>query len=450
MRIKFIESTRYLENGKLLKSKSLYYPSLTFPLLAALTPPDIDVSITHEIFEDIDFEEKVDIIGITSITTNIFRAYEIAAEFRKRNVYVVLGGIHVSMMPDEAAKHADTIFIGEAEETWPQFLKDFQNGNAKKAYKAEKPPSLADLPVPSWSLIDKSRYLCFDVFHRYKLKGAYPIQSSRGCNFSCDYCSTSRMFGRAGLRTRPITDVVNEIQSINAKRLFFMDDNIFADPAYTKDLFRALIPLNIKWGGQGVICAADDEELIKLARKSGCYFIVAGLESITPKVLESLGKKNDKVGNYIKNIEVFKKAKIDLDVSMMFGFDDDEPSVFKNTCDFLVKCCVPYVSWLPLTPFPGTVFYKRLKNQGRLKDEKWWLKINPDMKEKIYGLLYTGTKMDENNFCDNFYYHYRRFYSFKNILKRLAFPPSIRAFVTILINLSIRNKISTYATVVEH
>ena len=229
-----------------------------------------------------------------------------------------------------------------------------------------------------------------------------------------------------------------------------MDDNIFADPAHAKDLFRALIPLNIKWGGQGVICAADDEELIKLARKSGCYFIVAGLESITPKVLESLGEKNDKVGNYIKNIEVFKKAKIDLDVSMMFGFDDDEPSVFKNTCDFLVKCGVPYVSWLPLTPFPGTVFYKRLKNQGRLKDEKWWLKINPDMKEKIYGLLYTGTKMDEKNFCDNFYYHYRRFYSFKNILKRLAFPPSIRAFVTILINLSIRNKISTYATVVEH
>lgn len=449
LRIKFIESTRYLNNGKLLKAKSLYYPSLTFPLLAALTPSEFEISIQHEIFETIDFDEKVDIVGITSITTNIYRAYEIAREYKKRNVYVVMGGIHVSMLPEEAAVYADTIFIGEAEETWPQFLKDFLVGKPKKLYRSEKPHSLTNLPVPRWSLIDKSRYLCFAAFHKIKLKGAFPIQTSRGCNFSCEYCSTRRFSG-AGFRVRPIADITDEIKKLGAKRIFFMDDNIFADPARAKKLFQALIPLDIRWGGQGVIRAGSDQELVDLARRSGCYFVVAGLESITPEVLESIGKKDDKVGTYEKNIQAFRRAKIDLDVSMMFGFDDDKPSVFKETCDFLIKCRVPYISWLPLTPFPGTAFYQKLKAQGRLKEDSWWLNINPEMTDRIYGLLYTGTKMDEDQFCKDFITHYRRFYSLKNILRRLAFPPGIRAMVTILINLSIRKKISTEATVVEH
>lgn len=450
LRIKFIESTRYLNNGRLLKAKTLYYPSLTFPLLAALTPPEFETSIHHEIFEDIDFDEKVDIVGITSITTNIYRAYEIAEEFRKRNVYVVMGGVHVSMVPDEAAAHADTVFIGEAEETWPQFLKDYQRGSPKKTYRPERPHSMAGLPVPRWSKIDQSRYLCFSAFHKLRLRGAYPVQTSRGCNFSCEYCSTRRFSGGAGFRPRPIDEVVFEIRRLDAKRIFFMDDNIFADPSRAKSLFRELIPLGIQWGGQGVICAGADKELIRLARESGCYFVVAGLESITPEVLESIGKNDDKVGNYEKNIQAFRRERIDINVSMMFGFDDDRPSVFEETCDFLIRCRVPYISWLPLTPFPGTVFYNKLKAQGRLKNERWWLGINPEMKERIYGLLYTGGRLDEEKFCSDFFTHYRRFYSLGNIAKRVAFPPGIRALVTILINLSIRKKISTRATVVEH
>ena len=190
--------------------------------------------------------------------------------------------------------------------------------------------------------------------------------------------------------------------------------------------------------------------MIRLARECGCYFLVAGLESITPQVLESIGKKNDKVGLYEQNIRTFRKHKIDLDISMMFGFDDDEPSVFKHTCDFLITNKAPYVSWLPLTPFPGTAFYNRLKSQGRLKDEKWWMRLNPDMQEEIYGLLYTGTKMDEADFGANFLAQYKRFYSLPSILRRLAWPPGIRSLVTMLINFSILRKITGEATVVEH
>ena len=157
-------------------------------------------------------------------------------------------------------------------------------------------------------------------------------------------------------RPLPIDDVIAEIKSLKTKRVFFMDDNIFADYDRSKELFRALIPLKIDWGGQGVICAAEDEEMIRLARECGCYFLVAGLESITPQVLESISKINDKVGLYEQNIRIFRKHKIDLDISTMFGFDNDEPSVFKHTCDFLIANKAPYVSWLPMTPFPGTAF----------------------------------------------------------------------------------------------
>ena len=450
MKIKFVETTRYLDNGRLLKSKYLYYPSLTFPLLAALTPFEHDVSITFEIFDDIDFEEKPDIVGITSITSNVYRAYEVADEFRRRGVYVVMGGIHVSMEPEEAAEHADTVFVGEAEETWPRFLKDFQNGVRAKFYRAEQPPSLENLPVPRWSLVDQSRYLSYATLVRYKRPPAYAMQTSRGCCFACDYCSTKRFQGTSGFRPRPIPDVINEIKALSARNVFFMDDNIFSDPEHAKDLFRALIPLKIHWGGQGVIAAAEDEEMIRLARRSGCYFVVAGLESITPAVLEAMGKKDNKVGSYERNLRTFRRNGIDVDISMMFGFDEDEPDVFAKTCEFLIKNKAPYVSWLPLTPFPGTAFYKKLKSQGRLKHEKWWLTLRPEAEKKIYTLLYTGAKMSDEEFLEAFYRNYRRFYSLKSIARRLVWPPNIRNIVTIVINLSIRRKISTQATVVEH
>ena len=450
MKIKFLETTRYLDKGRLLKSRYLYYPSLTFPLLAALTPPEHDVSITYEMFDDIDFEEKSDIVGITSITSNVYRAYEVADEFRRRGMYVVMGGIHASMEPEEAAEHADTIVSGEAEETWPRFLKDFQEGVPGKFYKAERPSPLENLPVPRWDLVDQSRYLSHAALVRAKRPPAYAMQTSRGCCYSCDYCSTKRFQGTTGFRPRPIADVLNEIKALGAKNVFFMDDNIFSDPGHAKDLFRALIPLKIHWGGQGVIAAAEDEEMIGLARKSGCAFVVAGLESITPAVLEAMGKKDNKVGSYEKNLRTFRRSGIDVDVSMMFGFDEDEPDVFDKTRRFLIRNKAPYVSWLPLTPFPGTAFYYRLKRQGRLKHEKWWLTLRPEAEKKIYRLLYHGAKMSDEEFLEAFYRNYRRFYSLGSIARRLLWPPKIRNIVTIAINLSIRRKISTQATVVEH
>ena len=450
MKVTFIESTRYLNTGKLLKARTLFYPSLTFPLLAALTPPDWEVSIVNEIFDEVDLDRPTDLVALSAITTNVYRAYEIADEYRRRGVPVVMGGIHASMEPGEAAQHADTVVVGEAEETWPRFLADFRRGESAREYRAVRPPSMAGLPVPRWDLVRKDRYFFFKAFRYVGMDGAYSVQTARGCNFACDYCSTRRFSGGAGFRPRPVEDVVAEIRAIGARRVFFMDDNIFADPARTRRLLEAVVPLGITWGGQGVLCAADEPGMVDLCRRSGCRFLVAGLESITPEVIETITRKNDKVGHYEENIRAFRKAGIELDVSMMFGFDEDGPSVFEETCDFLIRNRVPYTSWLPLTPFPGTPFYRRLKAEGRLRDSKWWLRMGPGMTEQVYGLLYSGTVMDDETFCKRFYTQYRRFYSPWSILRRLAFPPTVRGLVAMLVNFSAWRKINPGTTVVEH
>jgi len=436
MKIKLIGPTRYLENGKLLKSKKLIIPSLTFPLLAALTPPDIDVSIVNEICEDINFEEKVDLVGITSYTINIHRAYQIADEFRKRNVPVVMGGIHVSMEPEEAKKHADTIIIGEAEETWPQFINDFRNGERKKVYKAEKRPPIANLPIPRFSLINKSHYVDYQLI---------PIQTARGCPHSCDFCSVTRFSGRR-YRPRPISDVINEIKSLGAKYCFFIDDNIFASPSRARELLRALIPLRILWIGQATISAAEDRELIELAQKSGCIELAVGLESLSRKNLESVGKTINIVEHYEKNLKTYRKAGIRVAASMIFGFDDDESGVFKETYHFLMKNRLPYTYWTALCPYPETPLYKRLKDQGRLKDAKWWLNRN----RRIYGLEFTGIRMKEEVFSKNLYRYYRRFYSIRSIITRALFPPQRKWLPTIYLNLAYRKRITRQASVFEH
>lgn len=436
MKIKLIGPTRELENGKLLKSKKLIVPSLTFPLLAALTPPDIDVSIVNEICEDINFEEKVDLVGITSYTINIHRAYQIADEFKKRNVPVVMGGIHVSMEPEEAKQHVDTIIIGEAEETWPQFINDFRNGIRKEVYKAEKRPSLANLPIPRFSLINKSHYVDYQLI---------PIQTARGCPHSCDFCSVTRFSGRR-YRPRPISDVINEIKSLGAKICFFIDDNIFASPSRARELLKELIPLRILWIGQATISAAEDRELIELAQKSGCIELAVGLESLSGKNLKSVGKTINRVEDYEKNLRTYRKLGIRVAASMIFGFDDDESGVFKETYRFLMKNRLPYTYWSALCPYPGTSVYKRLKEQDRLKDVKWWL--NPD--GKTYGLQFTGVKMEERVFSKNLYRYYRRFYSIRSIITRALFPPQRRWLPTIYLNLAYRKRITRQASVFEH
>lgn len=436
MRIKLIYPSRYLLNGGLLKLKRSFFPSLTFPLLAALTPEDIEVSIIDETVEDISFDETADLVGLTAYTTNIYRAYEIADEFRRRRVPVVMGGLHVSEEPEEALEHADAVFLGEAEDTWPQFLRDFRGGTAKKIYRPEKPPSLVGLPIPRYSLINQSRTVGHqkDGWFRFLNRPLFPVQTSRGCPYSCIYCAVSKFYGKK-IRFRPVSDVIKEIQALNAQICFFIDENIFANPQRAQELFEALIPLKIHWVGQATMDAAEDRKLIRLARKSGCLGLCIGLESLSQKVIESLGESKQKanvVERYEKNIQAYQEEGIAPDISLMFGFDDDEPTVFQRAYDFLIKNQVPYTAWWPLTPLPGTKIFQRLKAQGRLKDERWWL--NFELLTKVLDLKFKGNQIGEDVFAEKFLCYYRRFYSSANIMRRFLLPPR-KGFLFVFYNL---------------
>lgn len=449
MKIKFIESTRYLQDGTLLKTKKQLYPSLTFPLLAALTPPGIELSLTHEIFDDVDFDEKADLVALTCITNNALRTYEISDEFRRRKVPVVMGGFHISAEPEEALEHADSVFIGEAEETWPQFLHDFERGTAKRIYKATRPPSLDGLPLPRYSILNKARYVGYQKKGLYRrwLKPLIPVQTARGCSSSCDFCDVA-LFHEGTYRARPVADVVDEIKTVGAKFVCFVDDNIFADYSRAKELFRALIPLKIVWIGQGTICAAEDEELVGLARRSGCFGLLIGLETLSQKGLESVGKNINEVERYERNLQVYKKAGISVDASMVFGFDDEEPSIFEDTYRFLIRNRIPFAGLQPLRPSPGTPFYERLKAEGRLKVGKWWL--DRDTAAKVYELKFTGTEVGGEDFSENLFTLYKRFYSLGSIARRFLWPPQRRFLLNIGVTLAMRKKISRQAFISEY
>ncbi len=450
VKILLIEPSRYLAHNKLLKVKRLIFPSITLPLLAALTPSDIDISIIMEQFEDINFDEEVDLVGISACTSRALRGYEIADEFRRRGVPVVMGGIHVSMQPEEAQEYADTIIIGEAEGIWQKFIADFKQGISKKVYIARDKPSLNNLPIPRFSLIEKykSRYSSFNrgVLGRFLPLPLFPIQTARGCPHNCDFCAVTAFSG-GKYRERPVSDVINEIKSLDAKSCFFLDDNIFGNPSRAKELFKALIPLKILWFGQATISNAEDKELIQLARKSGCILLYIGLESISHRHLSSIGKTFNKVEKYESNLRTYRQEGISVVASMIFGFDYEESTVFKEVYDFLVKNRIPYTQWQFITPYPGTPFLKKLEEQGRLKDNKWWL--NHRLVWNPFYLKYTGIKMKEEEFCTNFHHYYSRFYSLKCIIKRILFPPQARFILKIPSNLAIRNKLSSQTTVIE-
>jgi len=449
MKVKLIESTRYLRDGRLLKTRRLFFPAITFPYLAAFTPDDIEIKMTHEIFEDVDFDEKVDLVGLTSITNNVLRAYEIADEFRKREVPVAMGGFHVSAEPDEALEHADFVFVGEAEETWPQFLRDFRSGTPRRLYKASRYPSLERIPTPRYDIINKAYYVGYSEqgFLRHLIKPLIPIQTARGCTARCEFCDVSH-FHRGTYRARPIADVVAEVQILGAKSVCFVDDNIFADFPRAKELFRALIPLQIKWIGQGTISAAEDEELLDLAKKSGCSGLLVGLETIKQQSLLWVSKRANTVKTYERNLRAYRKAGIDIDASMTFGFDGEDPSVFRSTFDFLKKNRVPFAGLQPLRPSPGTPLYNKLKSQGRLKKEKWWL--DRESVANVYSLKFTGTNISENEFSTDLYKMYTDFYSWRNIILRFLWPPQRKFLRNMFITSTMKKKISRQAFISEY
>ncbi|MGA2532155.1 MAG: radical SAM protein [Candidatus Aminicenantales bacterium] len=340
-------------------NKQMMMPQLALIILQGLTPKEHQVVTVDEEAEDIDLAHDCDLVGISFMTSNASRAYWLAQEFKRRGRTVVLGGVHPTLLPDEALPYADSVVVGEAEGVWAKLLEDYQNGCLKKIYHNPRP----DLSV----YVPKD----FSKVVKRRLFALVPIMTSRGCPYHCDFCCVTDLFGKE-IRHVPVDNVVRDIEESGRKHFIFLDDNIIGHPSYAKELFAALKPLKISWVGQSSISMlVNDDELLKLAAESGCKGLFIGLESVKEAQMNSLRKSFKSLEGLEHALKKMRKAGIFALASMIFGFDEDTKDVFDDTVKFLIKNKVHTVSFNVLTPYPGTKTFQKMKGEGRLLTDDW-------------------------------------------------------------------------------
>ena len=339
-------------------NRELMIPQLALYILEGLTPHEHEVTIIEEETKKIDLDQPCDLVGISCMTANAPRAYQLCKAFRKRGKTVVLGGVHPTLLPDEALQHADSVVIGEAEGVWEDLLNDFLH-RLKRRYHNPSP--------------NLDRYLPknFSNITRRRLLNVIPVMTTRGCPYQCEFCCVSNIFGKK-IRHLPIENVVREIKQSQGKHFIFLDDNIIGNPRYARELFKAIRPLNISWGGQAsVSLLAKNHKLMKLAGESGCKTLFLGLESIAEEQLKSMRKSFTEIKHLEKALLSIKQYGILIHASMVFGFDSDTMRTFADTVKFLIRNKVSTVSFNVLTPYPGTQVYDQFISQDRLTTRNW-------------------------------------------------------------------------------
>jgi len=334
--------------------KNLAMP-LNLTVVAANTPDDFDVKITDCYVQRINWKRKPDLVGLTSLTASAAGAIDLAKKFKAIGSKVVIGGIQATAMPEEMLKYCDAVVCGEAESTWPLVCSDFLEGKLEGVYKAAEPPDLAKYRWPRRDLVQRRKYFVNNL-----------IETSRGCPFNCMYCSNSTVYGDQ-YRYRAIEDIVAEIRSMPGKFFVIVDNNVVGNPARAKELFEALIPLRIKWVGQASITMGYDEQLVRLAARSGCTGVLVGLETLKKNVLKTIGKPVDP-GRYIEDIKCIQKHGIFVQGEFIFGFDEDDESVFEETLDFAERARLDSARFAILKPYPGTRFYDDMVAAGRISE----------------------------------------------------------------------------------
>ncbi len=331
-------------------------------LIAGLTPPGVDVTFYDDRMEAIPFDETTDLVALSVETYTARRAYQIASEYRRRGVPVVMGGFHATLCPEEVAEWADAVVIGEAEEIWPRVLQDADSGTLQVYYRVNGRVERGGARVDR-SIFRGKRYLPLGL-----------VEATRGCRFNCEFCAIQTVFQRTHT-FRPMEDLLAEVEEVRDRALvFFVDDNIAGDLQRGKEMLRALIPMKIRWVSQMSIDAAHDEEYLALLRESGCQGVLIGFESLSPGNLRSMGKGfNLGNGGYEVALANLARFGIRLYGTFVFGYDEDTPSSFLDTARFAMDGGFYIAAFNHLTPFPGTPLYRRLQMEGRLLFDRWWL-----------------------------------------------------------------------------
>jgi radical SAM superfamily enzyme YgiQ (UPF0313 family) len=334
---------------------------LSMALLASLTPTDIEVRFYDDRMEEIPFDEPSDLVAISVETFTAQRSYKIARAFRARGVPVVIGGYHVTLIPDEAQREADSIVIGDAEPIWQQLLEDARHHRLQAVYRGPARRVLNDIR-PRREIFQGKRYQNITL-----------VEFARGCNFRCDFCSITA-FHTANQNHRPARDVAAEMEATGSRRFFIVDDNIVSQPAKVRELCKELIPLKIGWVGQASIHIAQDDELLELMVESGCRGLLIGMESLDPANLRDMGKDwNLAGGGYAESLARFRKHGLAVYGTFVFGYDNDDQRVVQRSIDFAREQKLFLAAFNHLVPFPGTPLYRRLRDEGRLLTPSWWL-----------------------------------------------------------------------------
>lgn len=340
-------------------SKSFREAPLTATALAALVPEELqfDISIADESIGQNPFKEGMDLVAISCLTGTSLRAYEIADHYRKLKIPVILGGVHVTLLPDEAKLHADAIVIGFAEKTWPMALFDFVAGSLQTEYRDDT-DHFIDMPIPRRDLQKQMGYMIPNV-----------VSATRGCKGTCDFCSVYA--AHFGWHKRPIAEVIDEIRNIPSKKIVFNDVSMGEDMEHFKELLRAMIPLKKNWGGLVSTKVFNDPEIPGLLQQSGCVYLLIGLESLNEYSLRSINKGFNKFTEYKRIIDLMHRHNIVLMGCFIFGFEEDDTHIFEKTVDFVNEYKVDIPRYAIYTPYPQTEAYNRLKSENRLLHEYW-------------------------------------------------------------------------------
>jgi radical SAM superfamily enzyme YgiQ (UPF0313 family) len=377
-------------------------PSLALGVLAALTPSDWEIEILQEPVDRIDYDARADLVGITAVTHTVKRGYEISGEFRKRGIKVIMGGIHPTVLYNEALQFCDSVCIGEAEPVWKEVIRDATAGRLKKIYKSESLFNLEGYTSPRRDLMPKARSSVFNP-------GVF-VEASRGCPYNCDFCSVSILHGTK-IRYRPIDNLIGDMERAGSSKFFFVDNNIVANPQRAKALFRALIPLKIRWSGQATISISKDPELLRLAVESGCTGLLIGIESVTDVGLSQYSKNPGSFYELERALKTLKDHGIRVLAHMVFGNDFETPATMSESLERLLSLDAASASIGIMIPYPGTKVALNLENEKRILTKDWNY-------YDIHGLVFQPANFSRQDLIMEVEKLRKRYFSLKAMLSR--------------------------------
>lgn len=378
------------------------FPPLGLATLAAYLDPDTQVTIQDEHVQSLDLEDEPDLVVIQVYVTNARRAYRIADHYRARGAHVALGGLHVTSLPDEAAPHADTIFLGPGEDTFPRFLNDLQAGRPLRRYESAV-RTLHDLPPVRRDLIQRRLYLVPNS-----------IVVSRGCPHHCAFCYKDAFFsGGRSFYTQRIDAALAEITRLPGRHLYFLDDHLLGNPRFARELFRGMRGMGRVFQGAATVDSILRDDVIEDAAAAGLRSLFVGFETLSPHALAGAGKRQNLGRDYRDVVKRLDDLGIMINGSFVFGLDDDDPDVFARTVDWAVRSGITTATFHILTPYPGTATYERLAAQSRIVTRNW------DLYDTRH-VVYRPTRLSPAEIEHGYAWAYRTFYRWDHIVQAAA------------------------------